>query len=255
MNALGIIPARYASTRFPGKPLAEIDGRSMIRRVYEQCLQCPDLSRVIVATDHPEILSHVLEFGGEAKMTSDRHRSGTERCAEVVEILRREGTMVPREAVINIQGDEPFIDPGQISEVAAAFGDPSTLIATLAGKITDPADITDPNVVKVVFTAEGRALYFSRSPVPFMRNVPAEEWIERGTFYRHVGIYGYLPEVLDRLVTLPASPLETAESLEQLRWLEAGFPVTVRETGFESIAVDTPSDLLKITNRNPRNRG
>jgi 3-deoxy-manno-octulosonate cytidylyltransferase (CMP-KDO synthetase) len=248
MKALGIIPARYASTRFPGKPLAMIDGRSMIRRVYEQCVQCPDLSRVIVATDSREILHHVKNFGGETVLTSANHRSGTERCAEVLEKLGRGKGAVKPEAIINIQGDEPFIDPRQISQVVIAFRDPNTAIATLAKRITSPKEIRDPNVVKVVFSGNGAALYFSRSPIPFLRNHPVKEWLRQGIFYKHVGIYGYRPEVLGKLVTLPVSSLESAESLEQLRWLEAGFSITVRETEYETVAVDTPSDLLKITN-------
>lgn len=254
MKALGIIPARYASTRFPGKPLAMIDGLSMVRRVYEQCMKCPDLARVVVATDSREIFQHVKEFGGEVMMTSGKHRSGTERCAEVLGMVRRGKGAVKPEAVINIQGDEPYIDPRQISQVAGAFRDLHTDIATLAKKITVAKEITDPNVVKVVFAGDGHALYFSRSPVPFLRNYPAKNWLRKGAFYKHVGIYGYRPEVLSKLVTLRESPLETAESLEQLRWLEAGFTIIVRETEYETVAIDTPSDLLKITNIKPGKR-
>jgi 3-deoxy-manno-octulosonate cytidylyltransferase (CMP-KDO synthetase) len=237
MKALGIIPARYASTRFPGKPLAMIDGLSMVRRVYEQCMKCPDLARVIVATDSREIFQHVKEFGGEVMMTSGKHRSGTERCAEVLGMVRRGKGAVKPEAVINIQGDEPYINPRQISQVAGAFRDIHTDIATLAKKITVAKEITDPNVVKVVFAGDGQALYF-----------------RKGSFYKHVGIYGYRPEVLSKLVTLSESPLEIAESLEQLRWLEAGFTIIVRETEYETVAIDTPSDLLKITNIKPGKR-
>jgi len=254
MKALGIIPARYASTRFPGKPLAMIGGLSMIRRVYEQCMKCPDLARVIVATDSREIFRHVKDFGGEVMMTSGKHRSGTERCAEVLAKVRKGRGAVKPDAVINIQGDEPFIDPGQISQVALAFGDRHTDIATLAKRITAAREITDPNVVKVVFAAGGPALYFSRSPVPFLRNHPPADWLKKGVFYKHVGIYGYRPEILGKIVTLPESPLETAESLEQLRWLEAGFRIIIRETEYDTIAIDTPSDLLKITNIKPRKR-
>lgn len=249
MKALGIIPARFASTRFPGKPLADIDGKSMIRRVYEQCVQCTDLSRVIVATDSKEIFSHVRKFGGEVMMTGEQHRSGTERCAEVVEKLRRSGVTLRPDAVINIQGDEPFIDPRQISQVAMTFRESRTAVGTLAKRITTLRELKDPNVVKVVFATDGTALYFSRSPIPFLRGHTQKEWLKHGTFYKHVGIYGYRPEILRELVRLPVSHLETAESLEQLRWMDAGFPITVAETEYETTAVDTPADLLKITNR------
>jgi 3-deoxy-manno-octulosonate cytidylyltransferase (CMP-KDO synthetase) len=248
MKILGIIPARYASTRFPGKPLALIDGKSMIRRVYEQCQECRDLSRIIVATDSQAIMTHVAGFGGEVVMTSDKHHSGTERCAEVMEKIRIGRGYVKPDAVINIQGDEPFIEPAQISEVVSAFSDSSVMVATLAKKITSTEDVLDPNVVKVAFSGDHRALYFSRSPIPFFRNYPPTKWLEHGTIYRHVGIYGYRPDVLDQLVKLPVSILEKAESLEQLRWLEAGCAITVKETDFETIAIDTPADLLKITN-------
>ncbi|HNW76434.1 MAG TPA: 3-deoxy-manno-octulosonate cytidylyltransferase [Bacteroidales bacterium] len=254
MNVLGIIPARYASTRFPGKPLALIDGKSMIRRVYEQCLECRDLSRVVVATDSKAIYTHVAGFGGEVVMTSEKHTSGTERCAEVVSALCKNHKSPKPEAVVNIQGDEPFIDPAQISEVIHAFLDPDVQIATLAKRIVSEEDIRNPNVVKVVFTSGHQALYFSRSPIPFMRNVAENEWGRQGVFFRHVGIYGYRPDVLSMLVSLPTSSLEKAESLEQLRWLEAGFQISVEETEYETIAIDTPADLLKITNNPPQNR-
>lgn len=254
MKALGIIPARYASSRFPGKPLAIINGLSMIRRVYEQCTKCPDLDRVIVATDSREIFLHIKDFGGQVMMTSAKHGSGTERCAEVLRKVKRGKGAVKPDAVINIQGDEPFIDPGQISQLADAFRNRRTEIATLAKRITDIREITDPNVVKVVFAANGNALYFSRSPVPFIRNHPVKIWLKEGIFYKHVGIYGYRPEVLGKIVSLPGSPLETAESLEQLRWLEAGYSIAVRETDYDTVAIDTPADLLKITNIKPGKR-
>jgi 3-deoxy-manno-octulosonate cytidylyltransferase (CMP-KDO synthetase) len=248
MKILGIIPARYASTRFPGKPLALIDGKSMIRRVYEQCQECRDLSRIIVATDSKAIMTHVAGFGGEVVMTSDKHQSGTDRCAEVMEKIRTARTYIKPDAVINVQGDEPFIEPAQISEVVRAFKDESVMVATLAKKITTLEDLLDPNVVKVAFARDHRALYFSRSPIPYLRNHPREEWLANGTFFRHVGIYGYRPDVLDQLVKLPASALEESESLEQLRWLDAGCEITVGETDFETFAIDSPADLLKITN-------
>ncbi len=254
MRVLAIIPARYASTRFPGKPLAIIDGKSMIRRVYEQCQECRDLSRIIVATDSKAISTHVAGFGGQVIMTSEHHRSGTERCAEVLEKLRRTKDFVPPDVVVNVQGDEPFIEPQQITEVIRIFREPGVMISTLAKKIRSAKDITNPNVVKVVFGSDHRAMYFSRSPIPYVRNHSPEAWPEHADFFKHVGIYGYRPEILENLVTLPVSPMEKAESLEQLRWLDAGFSITVAETEYETIAIDTPADLLKITNTKRGNR-
>ena len=254
MKIIGVIPSRYASTRFPGKPLALIDGKSMIRRVYEQCQECRDINRIIIATDSKAIQTHVAGFGGEVLMTSDQHNSGTERCAEVLRKIRSERTYVEPDAIINIQGDEPFIEPAQISEVIGAFRDPRVMIATLAKKISDVEDLVNPNVVKVVIGTDRHALYFSRSPIPYLRHYPVNEWPGYATFYKHVGIYGYRPEVLEKLVELPVSALESAESLEQLRWLEAGIPVRVEETDYETFAIDTPEDLSKITNRKPVKR-
>ena len=247
MKILGIIPARYDSTRFPGKPLVVIDGKTMIRRVYEQALACPELDQVIIATDHEVIESHVMQFGGKVMMTGRHHKSGTERCSEVVSELNRQGREF--DAVINIQGDEPFIDPRQISQVCECFSDPSVNIATLVKRIMNREALDDPNVVKVVFDSAFRALYFSRSPIPFTRGTGKEEWITRTSYFRHIGLYGYRTGVLQEIVKLLPSALEEAESLEQLRWLGQGFTVHVKETEFESVSIDTPADLLKITNR------
>jgi len=247
MKILGIIPARYASTRFPGKPLAVIRGKSMIRRVYEQASACPSLRKVIVATDHHAIEKHVAGFNGHIFMTSKKHKSGTERCWEVVSRLKEAGEQF--DVIINIQGDEPYIDPRQITQLCESFNDDAIKIATLAKKITTNKELTDPNVVKVVSDLTQRALYFSRSGIPFSRAKGLSEPTVTSWYFKHIGIYGYRSETLKELVLLKSTPLELSESLEQLRWLEHGYQVFVRETEFESIAVDTPADLLKITNR------
>ncbi|MEI8007347.1 MAG: 3-deoxy-manno-octulosonate cytidylyltransferase [Bacteroidota bacterium] len=247
MKVLGIIPARYSSTRFPGKPLVVIDGKSMIRRVYEQALSCTSLSEVIVATDDAGIENHVVSFGGKAMMTSSAHRSGTERCSEVCETMRKQGTEY--DVIVNIQGDEPYIHPGQIEQVIGCFSTKEALIASLMKKITSAEELHNPNVVKVLAGIHGNALYFSRASVPFVRGAVTAEWLGHHDFFKHIGIYGYRPDVLEEIVKLPPSPLETAESLEQLRWLENGFDIILEETGYESVAIDSPADLLKLTNR------
>jgi len=248
MKILGIIPARYASSRFPGKPLVVIDGVTMIRRVYEQALQCPSLDKVIIATDNVAISNHVELFGGNVMMTGEHHLSGTERCHEVVEKLQLTGEIY--DYVINIQGDEPFIEPKQIMSVADCFSVPGTLVATLIRKVTSIEELANPNVVKVVVDQHGSALYFSRSAIPFSRGINPQEWSAATCYYKHVGIYGYRSSVLEELIALPPSPLELAESLEQLRWLENGFRIQTQVTEYESIAIDIPADLLKITNKN-----
>ncbi len=247
MKSLGIIPARYDSSRFPGKPLIVIDGKSMIQRVYEQAAMCQDLSRILVATDHTSILKHVHRFGGEAVMTAETHKSGTERCAEALEIVLT-GEQEDFDLVVNIQGDEPFIFPEQISEVIRTFSNPDIAIATLARKIQNSEDINDPNVVKLVFDDYHRVLYFSRSPIPHARMKTSRELLELA-YFEHVGIYGFRKSILLEVVKLLESSLERAESLEQLRWLQHGFLIHVHETKYESISIDSPADLLKITNR------
>lgn len=248
MNNIGIIPARMNSTRFPGKPLVFIDGKTMIRRVYEQAILCRDLAKVVVATDHKSILDHVLDFGGEAVMTASSHNTGTERCAEALEMIQASDN-IDYKLVINIQGDEPYLYPEQISEVVRCFSDPSVSIATLVREITNPEDITDPNVVKVVFDENHQVLYFSRQAIPYIRQKTSGAIISGVRFFEHVGIYGFRGDILSRLVLLPESQLERAESLEQLRWLQYGFRIFVRETNYQSISVDSPADLRKITNR------
>jgi len=247
MKILGIIPARYASSRFPGKPLVMIDGKSMIQRVYQQALQCKELSSVIIATDSEIIEKHIKSFKGDVIMTSDHHKSGTERCNEVVERLGMDQND-PLIVIINIQGDEPFIDPRQISELAEAFRSPDIQIATLIKRIRSNDELNDPNVVKVIFDKNFKAIYFSRFSIPFYRGKNPAEWFKERAYFKHIGIYAYRSPALKKIAKLSESPLEKAESLEQLRWIENGYPVHVRETEFDSFAIDTPADLLKITN-------
>lgn len=239
MTILGIIPARYASTRFPGKPLADIGGKSMIQRVYEQVKKSKRVTDVIVATDNQEIFDHVTKFGGRVRMTKESHVSGTDRCYEALTLQK-----APFNYVINIQGDEPFIQPEQI-DLLAGLLDGKTEIATLVKKIEDREQLFNPNVVKAVVAANGEALYFSRSTVPHIRNTPEADWMGKHSFYKHIGMYAYRTDVLKRLTELPVSPLEKAESLEQLRWLENGFRIKVAETKTETIGIDTPEDLQK----------
>ncbi len=247
MNILGIIPARYASTRFPGKPLADIGGKSMIQRVYEQSEKSQLLSGVVVATDDQRIFDHVKGFGGKVVITSPAHSSGTERCKEALDILENE-TAETYDSVINIQGDEPFISPDDIDKMAQLLGERGINIATLVKAIRDKEDLTNENVVKVVLNRYAEALYFSRSVIPFLRSREPDEWTAHQTYYRHIGIYGYQADILRRLPELEATDLELAESLEQLRWLGYGLKIKTAVTDSESIAIDTPLDLLKITN-------
>ncbi len=249
MKVLGVIPARYASTRFPGKPLVDIQGKSMIQRVYEQAMKAKSLSKVIVATDDERIFNHVKSFKGEVMMTSDSHQSGTDRCAEVINQLSSEGF----DAVVNIQGDEPFINPSQIDSVVEVLKKEQFMIATLVKRILVTANemqqegaINNPNIVKAVFSSEGKALYFSRSPIPYLRDTPTDEWLSKGEFYKHIGLYAYKSAVLKEIALLPPSRLEQLESLEQLRWLENGYAIGIAETDLETIGIDTPEDLLKV---------
>jgi 3-deoxy-manno-octulosonate cytidylyltransferase (CMP-KDO synthetase) len=266
MKILGIIPARYASTRFMGKPLVDIGGKTMIQRVYEQALKAKCLSKIIIATDDERIFKHVKSFGGEAMMTAEGHPSGTDRCAEValkMNIAELYEGMNPRnslvfdgikikrqkttyDAVVNIQGDEPFIDPSQIEKVVEILRGGDFSISTLVKKIDNQELIHNPNVVKCVFSDKNKALYFSRSPIPYLRNTPISEWVSTGEFYKHLGLYAYKTSVLLEITQLPPSRLELLESLEQLRWLENGYEIGVAVTDIETIGIDTPDDLLKI---------
>jgi 3-deoxy-manno-octulosonate cytidylyltransferase (CMP-KDO synthetase) len=234
---IGIIPARYASTRFPAKPLVDVGGKTMIQRVYEQVSQSKSLAKTIVATDHEEIYKHVKSFGGQVCMTKESHVSGTDRCYEALSL--QDQTF---DYVINVQGDEPFIQPEQIDLLASTL-DGETEIATLAKIIQVTDQLFNPNIVKVVITKSKQALYFSRSTIPHLRNVPQEEWLGKNTFYKHIGMYAYRSDILKQLTTLEVSSLEKAESLEQLRWIENGFTIKVAETKTETIGIDTPDDL------------
>ena len=240
MNILGIIPARYASTRFSGKPLVDIGGKSMIRRVYEQAKKCTSLSEVIVATDDDRIFNHVRNFGGVAVMTSPDHQSGTDRCAEVA--LQYSQYRV----IINIQGDEPFIDPEQITKVAACFTSEQVQLATLIKKIETLDELNNPNSPKVIINKHAEAIYFSRTPLPHLRGHESPDWLKQFTFFKHIGIYGYRADILQEVTKLAISPLEKAESLEQLRWIENGYRIKVAETELETHAIDVPGDLKKI---------
>jgi 3-deoxy-manno-octulosonate cytidylyltransferase (CMP-KDO synthetase) len=241
MRILGIIPSRYASSRFPGKPLVEIQGKSMIRRVYEQARKTSSIERVIVATDDQRIFDHVQAFGGEVLMTNSDHRSGTDRCAEVAARLPE------YEVVINIQGDEPFIQPRQIDlAVAPLLKTPEAQIATLAKQIMDIEMVHNPNVVKVVCNLNGRALYFSRNPIPYVRDRRAEEWLEAGRFFKHIGLYAFKSSILQQVAQLAPSELEKMEGLEQLRWLENGYSIEVSFTSEETLGIDRPEDLDKV---------
>ncbi|SDP79349.1 3-deoxy-manno-octulosonate cytidylyltransferase (CMP-KDO synthetase) [Mucilaginibacter sp. OK268] len=240
MKVLGIIPARYASSRFPGKPLVDIGGKSMIQRVYEQAKKCTSLSEVVVATDDERIFNHVQAFGGVAVMTGSDHQSGTDRCAEVA-LLHPE-----YEVIINIQGDEPFIDPEQIAKLAACFTDKATQLGTLIKRIKTEEELFNNNSPKVVVNKLSEAIYFSRSALPHIRGQEPENWLEFYTFFKHIGIYGYRADILQQVTKLPVSSLEKAESLEQLRWIENGYRIKVAETELETYAVDVPEDLLKL---------
>lgn len=245
----GIIPARYASTRFPGKPLVDIAGKSMIQRVYEQAKKCAALDDVIVATDDKRIFEAVENFGGKVCMTAASHPSGTDRCAEVVAAMKLES-----DAVVNIQGDEPFIDPKQIELVCKCFDDHRTELATLIKKISLPDILFNANSPKVIIDSDQFAIYFSRHAIPFVRGVEESNWLDLHTFYQHIGIYGYRVDVLKKITKLAPSSLEKAESLEQLRWLEHGFKIKTAITSGDTIAIDTPEDLDKVLRTLTANR-
>ena len=242
MQFVGIIPARYASTRFPGKPLADLGGKPMIQRVYEQAKKA--LSDVVVATDDERIYNCVRTFGGEVVMTRADHKCGTDRCLEAFEKLAIQGEAV----VINIQGDEPFIQPEQIEAIKSCFNDPTTQIATLV-KPFEEADgleaLENPNTPKVVMSPDGTALLFSRSVIPYLRGIDKSEWLAQHMHYKHIGMYAYRAQVLKQITRLALTPMEKAESLEQLRWLENGYKIKVAICHTASIGIDTPADLQR----------
>lgn len=241
MKFVGIIPARYASTRFPGKPLALLGGKTVIQRVYEQVKDCFD--DLYVATDDERIANCVQGFGGKYVMTSQDCNNGTERCLDAYRNLS-----LDCDVIVNIQGDEPFIQRKQVEALMACFDSKETDIATLV----KPFDKNDglerlecPNSPKVVINTDGFAIYFSRSVIPYLRGVEKEKWLENHVFYKHLGIYAYRTDVLSRITTLPQSPLEKTESLEQLRWLENGYKIKVGVTDIETVGIDTPEDLVR----------
>lgn len=239
MKVVGIIPARYASTRFPGKPLAMIKGKTMIRRVCEQAWKSK-LDAVVVATDDMRIADEVLSFGGQYVLTDPNHQSGTDRCREALDMLDK-----PYDAVVNIQGDEPFIDPKQINLLIDLISQGEIQLASLAKRINDEDELFSPNTVKVVMDKEHKALYFSRNPIPFMRNTAREQWVEKGVFYQHIGIYAYKAATLRQIAAMQPTALELSESLEQLRWLENGLSIHMAVTISDNISIDTPDDLFR----------
>ncbi len=238
MQFIGIIPARFQSTRFPGKPLVMLGEKPIIQWVYENAKKV--LDEVYVATDDERIYRAVEAFGGKAVYTSPNHQSGTDRCAEAAQKVAER---LKFDVVINIQGDEPFIRPEQVEGLKACFDSPETEIATLIKPITNPEEITNINRPKVVINKNSEAMYFSRSPIPFVRDFTPEEWISRNTFFSHIGMYAYRFDILLELTKLPIGVLEKAESLEQLRWLENGYRIKTAQTSFENIGIDTPEDL------------
>lgn len=243
-SIVAIIPARYASTRFPGKPLIQINGKSMIQCVYEQVKITPEISEVIVATDDDRIEAEVISFGGKVVRTKPEHPSGTDRCFEAYQQLNK-----AYDFIINVQGDEPFIQPEQIRTLVSILTH-ETQLATLIKKIEDEDTLFNPNTPKVVINVKGEALYFSRQTIPYLRQYPTKnEWLKQHTFYKHIGMYAYKPEVLEEITQLAPSSLELAESLEQLRWIENGYTIQTAVTTIETIGIDTPEDLLKALHK------
>ena len=238
MKFIAIIPARYASTRFPGKPLAVLGGKTVIQRVYEQVSDV--LEEVYVATDDDRIFQCVEAFGGRAIMTRSDHKSGTDRIQEAVEKICTDADMI-----INVQGDEPFIQPSQVETLMHLFDDPETQIGTLGKRFESLEAVENPNSPKIVTDRRGFALYFSRSVIPYIRGIEHQDWFGQYPFLKHLGIYAYRREVLAEVTRLPQSSLEKAESLEQLRWLENGYRIRVGLTDVETVGIDTPEDLQR----------
>jgi 3-deoxy-manno-octulosonate cytidylyltransferase (CMP-KDO synthetase) len=243
MQSIAIIPARYASTRFPGKPLAHIKGKTMIQRVYEQARQA--VEEVWVATDDDRIVEAVTGFQGRSVLTSPHHKSGTDRVNEALGLIEQQ-TGKKYDIIINVQGDEPFIHPDQIQELIRCFNDPQAQIATLIKKISNNDEVFNVNLPKVIVNRSGHAIYFSRSPIPHIRNHPSGEWIHHYSFMKHIGMYGYRTQVLREITRLEPSGLELAESLEQNRWIEHGYKIKTALTQHENHPVDTPGDLESL---------
>lgn len=240
MRVLGIIPSRYGSSRFPGKPLVDLMGKSMIQRVYEQAKKCTAFDTIVVATDDDRIFDHVKSFGGEVVITSTEHESGTVRCGEVLT------SFSDYDIVVNIQGDEPLIRPEQLQLLIDLFIDESVEIGTLVKEIKQEADVRNPNRIKVVLDEKGNGIYFSRSPIPHVANTPHSAWLEKNTFFKHIGIYAWRKNTLTALLNLPACPLEKIESLEQLRWLYYGYKIRTVETTIETPNIDAPEDVEAV---------
>lgn len=240
MEILAIIPARYASTRFPGKPLIDIAGKTMIQRVYEQVKKATGVQTTVVATDDQRIADHIEAFGGQVVMTSESRTSGTDRCAEAASHFE------DTDIVINVQGDEPFIQPEQIELLISCFQKESVNIATLVKKIDTLEELFNHNIPKVTVTKDMRALYFSRNTIPYLRDAAQTSWLEKYNYFKHIGIYAFRAETLKQLTKLPVSPLEKAESLEQLRWLEHGYQIQTAETQFQSHGIDVPEDVDRV---------
>ena len=236
MKFIGIIPARYASTRFPGKPLAMLDGKPVIQRVYEQVVSV--LGEAYVATDDERIFKAVESFGGRAVMTRSDHKSGTDRIEEAAQKLQTDA-----DVIINVQGDEPFIQKSQLETVKHLFDDPQTQIATLGKPFESMEAVENPNSPKIVCDVNGYAMYFSRSVIPYVRGKEQSEWLQHFPFLKHIGLYAYRRNVLAEITKLPQSSLELAESLEQLRWLQNGYRIKVGLTDVETVGIDTPEDL------------
>ena len=241
MKIVGIIPARFGSTRFPGKPLADIFGLPMILRVVEQAEKANTLDAVLVATDDERIADVVRSAGKNVVMTSSHHPSGTDRCLEAFTVWGKEA-----DAIINIQGDEPYIKPEQIDQLAGLISRAESDIATLCVQIEDPSWLSDPNKVKLVADERGNAMYFSRQAIPFVKDLPIDQWLNTHPFYKHLGIYAYKSAILEKICGMPMSSMEKAESLEQLRWLQNGLRIKVGITHWETPAIDTPADLDKL---------
>jgi 3-deoxy-manno-octulosonate cytidylyltransferase (CMP-KDO synthetase) len=237
MKILGIIPARYSSSRFPGKMLADINGKTMIKRVYEQCCKSKSLNEIIIATDDVRIKSECESFGANVLMTKPEHPSGTDRCFEAYTLVNEKFDFV-----VNIQGDEPFIKPEQIDNLISSLS-PETELSTLIKKIEDETILWNTGNVKVTFNTKMEALYFSRQVIPFIRGIAQTEWLKANDFYEHVGLYAYRTDILKEICKLPTSNLENAESLEQLRWLENGYKIKLQPTEWDSFCIETPEDL------------
>ena len=237
MKIISVIPARYQSTRFPGKPLVDIKGKTMIQRVYEQVNNTKLIDEVYVATDNKQIFNHVKSFGGKTIMTSENHESGTDRIQECIQLLNSDADFI-----INIQGDEPFIKPEQIDDLCKKVNK-QTEIITMYHSIDNIDDILNENKVKVVFNKNSEAIYFSRAPIPFQKSIDYKNWKIKNNYFGHIGIYGYSVSALNNITKLKTSNLEQLESLEQLRWIENGYKITVVESKYQSIGIDTPEDL------------